>query len=169
LDSIAGVVRRFLALGIVAGVVAGVSARPAGAAATSPTLLVSRASATAILGKRTVTFEGVFDFENALQVAYPLHLVVFQGARFVRYPVAGPAVAGTSALLADGTLALGELPALLVEGATAAGGVRLVTLTPTGGTVTLPDDFVAGAATAVLFTVLPEENVISNPLTFVLP
>jgi hypothetical protein len=161
--------RRLFAMLAVAGLLAAASPRNCRAAATSPTLLLSRVAAQAVLGKRTLTFEGLFDFENALQVAYPLHLVVFQGSRFVRYPVVGGAVTGDSALLADGVLALGELPALLSQGTPAPNGVRLVTLTPSGGVVTLPDDLVAGDATAVLFTVLPEENVLSNPVTFVLP
>ena len=160
---------RFLAIWLLLSLATGASPRSAGAAATSPTLLLSRVTAEAILEKRTLAFEGLFDFENALQVAYPLHLVVFQGTRFVRYPVVGPAVVGESPLLADGILALGELSALLGEGGPAPSGVRLVSLTPTGGVVTLPDDLPAGTTTAVLFTVLPEENVLSNPLTFVLP
>jgi len=161
--------RRCAVLCALAALFAGASVRTTGAAATSPTLLLSRVQVDAVLGKRTLTFEGVFDFENALQVAYPLHLVVFQGSRFVRYPVVGAAVGGTSALVADGALTSGELATLLAHGTAAASGVRLVTLTPTGGVVTLPDDFDAGTATAILFTVLPEENVLSNPVTLVLP
>lgn len=143
--------------------------RLAESAATSPTLALSAVDVAAVDGKRTLTFAGVFDFENALQVAYPLHLVVFRGTRFVRYPVVGPAVVGDSSRLADGVLSLGELNGFLGEGTPAPAGVRLVTLTPTGGVVTLPADLGSGSATAILFTVLPEEPVRSNPLTFVLP
>ena len=139
------------------------------AGATAPVLVLSAASGAVAGGARTVVLEGAFDFPNAVQVGYPLHILVFQGARFARYPVAGAAVVGESPVLGDGLLAEGELPVLLAAGAPAPPGVRLVTLRLDRATVTLPAEFTAGPATAVVFAVLPEGNVLSNPIGLVLP
>lgn len=136
---------------------------------TSPTLLLSAASGIAAGGGRAVTVEGAFDFPNAVQVGYPLNLVVFQGTRFVRYPVVGGPVAGTSATLADGVLADTELTSLLQDGATVAGSTRIITLAPSQIRVALPSTFTAGATRAVLFTVLADGPVVSNPIDFTLP
>ena len=156
---------RFLAI-VLAPLVA---AATAWASATSPTLIVSAARAVAADGRRSVTIEGTFDFENAVQVGYPLQLVVFQGTRFVRFPAVGVPQTGETSLLADGRLDAAELPALLAAGAPAGSDVRVVTLTATSALVALPAGFTAGAATAQVFTVLPEEPVLSNPLVLVLP
>lgn len=144
-------------------------AMPAWPSATSPTLVVSAASATRADGRLAVTIEGTFDFANAVQVGYPLQLVVFQGTRFVRFAIGDTPRTGTTPLLADGQLALGELPAFLAAGDPAPPDVRIVTLTATHALVSLPADFAAGVATAQVFTVLPEEPVLSNPLALVLP
>jgi hypothetical protein len=142
---------------------------PAWPSATSPTLVVSAASATRAEGRIAVSIEGTFDFLNALQVGYPLQLVVFQGTRFVRFAVGDSAHTGTAPVLADGGLVTGELPALLGAGSPAASDVRIVTLAPTRALVSLPAEFTAGTATVQLFTVLAEEPVLSNPLALVLP
>ena len=139
------------------------------AGATSPTLVLSAAVATAAANARAVALEGSFDFHNAVQVGYPLEIVVFQGTRFARYPIAGSTVSGVSGALADGQLTEAEVPSLLGAGAPAAAGVRIVTMTGAGLRVTLPVEFVAGPARAVLFTVLAEGTVLSNPIDFVLP
>ena len=96
---------RFLAI-VLASLVA---AATAWASATSPTLIVSAARAVAADGRRSVTIEGTFDFENAVQVGYPLQLVVFQGTRFVRFPAVGVPQTGETSLLADGRLDAAEL------------------------------------------------------------
>jgi hypothetical protein len=145
------------------------AAATAWASATSPTLIVSAARAVHADGRHAVTIEGTFDFANAVQVGYPLQLVVFQGTRFVRYPAAGAPRTGDTALLADGRLDAAELPAFLAAGAPATADVRVVTLTATSALVALPADFAPGTATAQVFTVLPEEPVLSNPLALVLP
>ncbi len=142
---------------------------PGRPSATSPTLVVSAASATRVDGRVAVTIEGTFDFANAVQVGYPLQLVVFQGTRFVRFTIGDTARTGTTSLLADGQLALGELPAFLGAGALAPPDVRIVTFTATHALVSLPAEFTSGGATAQVFTVLPEEPVLSNPLALVLP
>ena len=104
-----------------------------------------------------------------MQVGYPLQLVVFQGTRFVRFPLGEPARTGQTTLLADGRLDATELAGFLAAGVSATPDVRLVSLTASRALVTLPADFVPGAATAQVFTVLPEEPVLSNPLALVLP
>src|SRR4029450_763592 len=60
------------------------TARPS---ATGPTLVVSAVTGMRADGRVAVTVEGTFDFPNAVQVGYPLQLVVFQGTRFVRFPI----------------------------------------------------------------------------------
>lgn len=144
------------------------AAATAWASATSPTLIVSGARAVRADGRHAVTIEGTFDFANAVQVGYPLQLVVFQGTRFVRYPAAGAPRTGDTPLLADGRLDAAELPAFLAAGEPATADVRVVTLTATSALVALPAEFAPGTATAQVFTVLPEEPVLSNPLALVL-
>lgn len=139
------------------------------AGATSPTLVLGVAEGEALDGARAARFEGSFDFPNAIQVGYPLQLVVFQGTRFVRVPLVGTPRTGESPALADGTLAEGELTALLAAGAPTAAGVRIVTVTDRELRVTLPASFTAGPTRAILFAVLPEHPVLSNPIDFVLP
>src|SRR5439155_965592 len=87
----------------------------------------------AVGDQRSVALEGSFDFANAVQVAYPLNLVVFQGSRFVRYRVPGAAVAGDSPELADGQLTADELDAFGQEGSAAAAAVRIVDSSTGGG------------------------------------
>lgn len=139
------------------------------ASATSPTLIVSAGRVMAAEGRYTVAIDGTFDFPNAVQVGYPLELVVFQGTRFVRYPLRGTAVTGTSSVLGDGRLSAAELPTFLGAGGPAAPDVRLVTLTAESAVVTLPAEFIRGTATVQSIARLPEEPVLSNPLAVVLP
>jgi hypothetical protein len=136
---------------------------------TSPTLVLSAAHGDVGAAGRAAAFEGSFDFPNAVQVGYPLNLVVFQGSTFARYPAAGVPVAGTSAALADGTLAEAEVAAFASQGSPAAPPVRVVTMTPSAIRVTLPASFTAGPATGVLFTILADGTVLSNAIDFVLP
>ena len=89
------------------------------ASGTSPALVLSAATGSAAGSQRAVTLDGSLDFANAVQVAYPLSLVVFQGSRFVRYR--------------------------------------------------LPGAVVAGPTTAVVYAILPDSNVLSNPIDFTLP
>src|SRR5439155_260703 len=105
------------------------------ASGTSPALVLSAAAGAAAGEQRSVALDGSFDFANAVQVAYPLNLVVFQGSRFVRYRVPGDAVAGDSPELADGQLTSDELDAFGREGSAAAAGVRIVDLVVRAGTM----------------------------------
>lgn len=139
------------------------------ATGTSPALRLATATGAVADGARSAAFTGSLDFRNAVQVGYALHLVVFQGVRFVRYPVAGGPVAGDSAELADGVLAQSEVAPFLLEGAAVPPGVRILSLVADGIRVSLPPTLVAGPATALLVAVLPGGVVFSNPIGFVLP
>ncbi len=145
------------------------TARLAYAAATTPTPVLSAARGATAGGARTVLVDGVFDFPNAVQSGTALYLVMFQGTRFVRYPLGGPPVTGDSPLLADGSLDPSDVPSFLATGTTAAASVRFLTLVPAQARVVLPATFTAGPATAVVFGVFEGESVFSNPLGFVLP
>lgn len=136
---------------------------------TSPTLVLSAAHGDAGPAGRGAAFEGEFDFPNAVEVGYPLNLVVFQGTTFARYPAAAPPVTGTSATLGDGVLAEGELDTLEAAGSPADTSVRIVSITPSTIRVTLPSTFTSGAASGVLYTILPDGSVVSNAVGFVLP
>src|SRR5437762_14326000 len=107
-----------------------IAAPDAHAGFTSPTLVLSAAHGDAGSAGRGAAFEGDFDFPNAVEVGYPLNLVVFQGTTFARFPAAAPPVTGTSATLGDGVLAEAELPALDGAGGAADATVRIVTMTP---------------------------------------
>lgn len=114
--------------------------------------------------------EGVFDLEDAVQTAYSLHIIVYQGTQFARFPVSEAPVAGTSAALADGNLDEAEVPAFLLDGAAAPPGVRLARYTLDRALVTLPVQFAAGPATVLIMAdLLPDRVVFSNPLVFTLP
>jgi len=158
--------RRALLVGLVFATAAPTGLRASG---TSPALVLSAATGAAVGDQRSVTLDGSFDFANAVQVAYPLSLVVFQGSRFVRYRLPGDAVAGDSPELADGQLSANELDAFGQEGAAAAAGVRVVTLVTDRIRVALPAGFTAGPTTAILYAILPDSNVLSNPIDFTLP
>jgi len=142
------------------------SARPS---ATSPTLVVSTASGMRADGRVAVTVEGAFDFPNAVQVGYPLQLIVFQDTSFVRFPITGTPQVGQSSLLADGRLDPDDVPGLLAAGSPAPGDVRIVSLSSTRAVLTLPANFNPGAATVQAFAVLADGRVLSNPLLLVLP
>lgn len=139
------------------------------AAATSPTLVLSHAAGMVAGARRGALVEGAFDYENAVQLSYPLTLVVFQGSRFARYPLSGAAVTGDSTALTDGTLTEDELGAFAADGAPAPPEVRVVTLAEGVLRVVLPATFTAGPATGILYAVLPDGTVLSNPIAFALP
>jgi hypothetical protein len=147
------------------------AATPAGvhAGATTPTLILATGAVLGDAGSpRTAVFGATFDHTNAVQADYDLELVVWQGRRFARFPISGATRTGESAALDDG-LAAADLPALDAAGAAASAVVRLVALGTDAMTVTLPDTFAAGSATAALVATVDEGVVLSNPLSFVLP
>lgn len=150
-------------------IVLAVATTAAHAGFTSPTLVLSAARGEAGTSGRGAAFEGSFDFPNAVEVGYPLSLVVFQGTTFARYPAAAAPVTGTSAALGDGVLDETELAAFTNAGAAADASVRIVTMTPSAIRVTLPATFTSGPASAELFTILSDGSVVSNVVAFVLP
>jgi len=158
-------VRRLLSLLVVSALAASIAI----AGFTSPTLVLSAARGDAGPAGRGAAFEGDFDFPNAVEVGYPLSLVVFQGTTFARYPAAAPPVTGTSPTLGDGVLAEAELAALDAAGGAADPSVRIVTMTPSTIRVTLPATFASGPASGVLYTILSDGSVVSNVVSFVLP
>lgn len=139
------------------------------AAATKPALAITSGVGESTGDARAAVFEVTFDFLNAVQVAYPLQLIVFQGTHFVRYPASGPAVVGDSAELADGVLSDAEVATFMSEGSPAPAGVRIVTMAPDHLRVALPSSFTAGATVGELFATLAEGNALSNTLSFSLP
>jgi len=107
--------------------------------------------------------------KGAVQVGYPLQLIVFQDTSFVRFPITGTPQVGQSSLLADGRLDPDDVPGLLAAGSPAPGDVRIVSLSSTRAVLTLPANFNPGAATVQAFAVLADGRVLSNPLLLVLP
>lgn len=158
---------QWLLLGLVIGLAMSTSIARAGF--TSPPLVLSEARVAEGGGQRAVFLRGTFDFENAVQLGYPISLLVFQGATFVRFPLSGTAVVGTSSLLADGDLLDTEVDAVLAAGSPAPAGVRIVGLEPETIRATLPLTFTGGSATAIVIAVLTDGTVLSNPITFTLP
>lgn len=144
------------------------AAGQAQAAGTDPTLALTSAEAAANDGAVLVRLHGSLQFEDLLQFDFPAGVVIHQGTRFARVPIAGPPVSGSAPSLAGG-LAPGELFGLLDVGAPAPAPARLVALTPTTLTVVLPPGFDPGAATAVLYAVLEGDPFLSNPITVTLP
>ena len=144
---------------------------PAGAlgGATSPKISLSLAEGIIADGARSVRMEGFFDFEDALQTGYSLHLLVYQGTLFARFPVSATSVTGTSSALSDGTLDEDEVDGFLLDGAPAPPGIRIARFTPDRALVTLPAGFGAGQTTAIIMAIINEGVVFSNPLIFTLP
>ena len=137
---------------------------------TSPKLALLGASAVVADGARSATIQaGELDFSNTVQGGTALHLVVFQGTAFVRYPLYGSAVSGTSTALANDQIEDVEVSGFLSEGSAAPSGIRIVALTATTLTVTLPANFSAGACRAQLLTLPTEGVVVSNVVPFTLP
>jgi hypothetical protein len=138
------------------------------AAGTDPTLALSSADATGNGEAVLVRLQGSLQFDDLLQFSFPAGVVLFQGTQFVRLPISGAPVQGSAALLAGG-LAPTELSALLALGTPAPAPSRIVSLTPSAVSIILPPGFAAGAATAVLYTVLEGDAFLSNPITVTLP
>lgn len=162
-------VRSAVGLVLAVGLAAGGLAGEVFAAATTPTLVLTTAAPAAVGEARAVAFEGTFDFPNALEVGYPLALIIFQGTHFVRYPLTGPAHMGESRAAVSGQLDADDVPTLDLQGVEAPADVRIVTFVPDRLRVTLPATFTAGSATAVLYASVPHGTVVSNPIIFVLP
>ena len=139
------------------------------AGATSPTLVLATGRPVGAAPPYGVRLTGTFDFENVLQLEVPIELVVFQGSRFVRFPLGGDPLEGTTAAVADGILSQSDLPALDAASSPVGDGARVTALGPTAVGVALPSVFGPGPVTAIVVARLVEETVFSNPIQVVLP
>jgi hypothetical protein len=130
---------------------------------TDPVLVIGEASISAGQPARVVHLLGSWGFDDALQLDYPLSVVVSQGSSFVRFPFGGPPVAGTFAGLSDG-LAASEIAALESAGSpSAAASISHLALHEM--TLALPAVFAPGGVRVVLYVSLPGEGTfLSNPV-----
>lgn len=126
------------------------------AGSTDPMLVIGEATASGGSPARIVTLLGAWGFDDALQIDYPLNIVVSQGSSFIRYPVGGSPVAGTFAGLTDG-LTVAEIPSLEATGA-AAWSASIQRLAQHEMSLALPPTLSAGTVTVVLYVVVPGEG-----------
>jgi hypothetical protein len=126
------------------------------AGSTDPVLVIGQARASGTPA-RLVDLLGAWGFDDALQVAYPLNVVVIQGTSFVRFPVGDAAESGTLAGLSDG-LAIGEIAALEAAGSPSS-DAAIVRFALHEMTLALPGGFAPGSVDVVLYTTVPGEGV----------
>ena len=145
---------------------------PAGsprASGSAPTLTLTGGDAFVTQdGARAVVATGRFNFDDRLQFAFPVGVLVVQGERFARYDVSGAIVSASSPLVADGIIAT-EVPELLTLTGTASAPAALVQIRPDRITVALPPDFVPGAAVVLLYASKDSESFVSNVVALELP
>ena len=128
-----------------------VAAAAAPAANTDPTLALVRATAVrGSSGRATLTLETSFSFDDAIQLALPIEVVVTQGTRTARC-----ALSGSVAMTVDGA----PQPA-------ASPGV--ISVAERSITVVLPAEFGPGEAAAQLVGAYSSKPVASNVLRFAL-
>jgi hypothetical protein len=134
-----------------AGLVAAVCiAGVAYGANTDPTLaLIGASAARGSGGRTTVTLEGSFSFDDAVQLALPLQIVVAQGERTARFDLAG----NVTLSLNGGAAQPAPPPGLLG-------------ITGRSITLVLPSGFDGGDATAQLLTTYDGKSIASNLLRF---
>lgn len=123
---------------------------------TDPMLVIGQATAAGGSPARIVNLLGAWGFDDALQIDYPLSIVVSQGTSFVRYPVGGSPESGTYSGLADG-LSIAEIPALESAGGLAS-SASIQRLARHEMTLALPATFASGAVTVVLYVSIPGEG-----------
>ena len=153
--------RQFLALALL------LSPALASGSPTDPVLALTAARSARGAGPILVQLEGSFPGADLVQLAYPLQIVVREttsGAGYIRFDLAGGAVVGSAAELADG-LDPDEALALLAQG-TPEPDAQLVHLGLRRLELLLPASFPAGGAEALLFVVDEEEVILSNPIAF---
>jgi hypothetical protein len=160
--------RRLFAVAVVGGF-----AYEALAGFTSPQLALTSAVGVVVDGGRSVVLQaGDLDFPNTVQGGTALHVILSQGNAFVRYPLHGAAVVGTSTTLADHQVDDVEADIIVGEGSAAPAGVRIVALSATSLTIALPASFTPGSCYAQLLSVglTPAQHaVVSNVVPFTLP
>jgi hypothetical protein len=131
------------------------TAAPAPAGSTDPVLALGSASMEAGGAGALLELNGIWHFDDILQVDFPLTVVAYRDDDYVAVPVNGAAFAGSFAGLSDG-LAAGEIAALEASGGAAAASVlRLDTATMS---VALPAVFSPGFIDVVVYVELPGEG-----------
>lgn len=135
------------------------------AGATDPTLAIGQVRAQPAASAALVEVTGMFGFDDVVQVAYPLSLVLHHDASFVRYPIGSTAESGILAQLSDG-LSTAEVGVLESAGAPEP-SAEIVRLEPGRLLVSLPPSLAnAGTITAQLYVSIPGEGTfVSNAVT----
>ncbi len=111
-----------------------------------------------------VEVTGSFGFDDALQIDFPVNLIVYQGKEFVRYPLGGEPSSGTFIPLQNGLQAR-QISRLEAKGELEA-EAEIVRLEPNRITVSLPPRFEDGSITAILYVVGPTQGAfLSNPVS----
>ncbi len=139
---------------------------PAGARAGSfePVLAIGQVVARHAGQSALVEVTGNFGFDDALQIEFPLNLVVYQGKEFVRYPLGGEPISGTFVPLPSGLQAR-QIPHLEAKGEFES-EAEIIRLEPNRITVSLPPKFEDGSITAILYVVGPSQGAfLSNPVS----
>lgn len=130
---------------------------------TDPLIALGAAQADAIANVAALELTGTWSYDDILQTAFPLVIVVHQGTTFVSIPVNGPPRSGTFAGLFDG-LSSAEVAALEAAGAPEA-NAALVRLDAHNMYLSLPPLFADGTLRAQLYVTLPSEGVfVSNSI-----
>ncbi len=139
---------------------------PAGARAGSfePILAIGQVVARHAGQSAIVEVTGNFGFDDALQIDFPVNLLVYQGKEFVRYPLGGTPIAGTFIPLLNGLKAR-QISNLEAKGAFE-WEAEIIGLQPNRITVSLPPKFEDGSITAILYVVDPQLGpFLSNPVS----
>ncbi len=100
-----------------------------------------------------VEVTGNFGFDDALQVDFPVNLIVYQGKEFVRYPLGGEPSSGTFIPLQSG-LEARQIP-YLEANSEFEPEAEIVRLEPKRLLVSLPPKFEDGLITAILYVIDP--------------
>jgi hypothetical protein len=140
----------------IALVIVGVLTSNSRSGATDPVLAVGRLFVQPVGDAAIADLTGTFAFDDTLQVAFPLNLVVYQGTTFVRLPIGGQVKVGDYPGLADG-LSVAEITALEAAGLPS-GDSEILRVEPNRLQASLPDIFVDGIITALVYVELPDEG-----------
>ncbi len=146
---------RALGAGLGIAVMAGLLIGPGEARAGSfePILAIGQVVARHAGESALVEVTGNFGFDDALQVDFPINLIVYQGKEFVRYTLGGEPSSGSFIPLQSG-LAARQIPHLEANSEFEA-EAEIVRLEPNRLLVSLPPKFEDGSITAVLYIVDP--------------
>ena len=139
---------------------------PAGARAGSfePILAIGQVVARHAGQSAIVEVTGNFGFDDALQIDFPVNLLVYQGKEFVRYPLGQAPISGAFIPLRNGLKAR-QISHLETKGEVES-EAEIIRLRPNRITVFLPPKFEDGSITAILYVVDPYQGAfLSNPVS----